>query len=285
MSYIRKICRMEKREPEIWELQLDRELDDMAYRERKKSFAADARGDDATDEDDQNRIEDDEEDDDGAGGGDGDIGENDRHALEKLADLLVASGSHADKASALNFLLHDKRGTALAQRHKREDASMSSEQHFEKALRDHGVVAVCKTAVDQGFVPCSEHALTEALTKYAVEQFKLPRERAFAKLYNDELVVRQAIQVAKAFPNQVTVTPVFVGGQEARDVNDPKSALAQINALVEEARKRAPFKKTTAQLFAEVYRDNPELAAREREENRPTGHPSYPPAGERERVR
>jgi hypothetical protein len=151
---------------------------------------------------------------DGAGGGDGKIDEddadsvggNDRHALEKLADLLVASGSHADKASALNFLLHDKRGTALAQRHKREDVSMSSEQHFEKALRDHGVLAVCKTAVDQGFVPCSEHALTEALTKYAVEQFKLPRDQAFAKLFNSELVVRQAIQVAKAFPNQVTVS-------------------------------------------------------------------------------
>jgi len=152
---------------------------------------------------------------------------------------------------------------------------MSIEQRFEKALQEHGVIAICKHAVEQGFAPCSEHALTEALTKYAVEQFKLPRDQAFAKLYSDELVVRQAIQVAKGFPNQAVVTPVFVGGAEARDVNDPKSALAQLNELAEDQRKRAPSK-STAQLFAEVYAMRPDLAAKEREENRPRGHPSFP---------
>ena len=256
----------------------------------QKTFAADAKGDGADFEDEDTEVEsltDDGDDDDDADDGNGGGGDG-RHALEKLADLLVASGSHGSRAEALDFLLHDKRGTALAQRHKREDTSMNGEQRFEKALHDHGVIAICKHAVEQGFAPCSEHALTQALTKYAVEEFKLPRDQAFAKLYSDELVVRQAIQVAKAFPNQLTVMPMFVGGAEALAANDPQSALAQIEELVEEARKRAPFKKTTAQLFAEVYRDNPELAAREREENRPRGHPSFagfPPAAERGRVR
>ena len=66
-----------------------------------------------------------------------------------------------------------------------------------------------------------------------------------------------------------------LGGAEARDVNDPKSALAQLNELAEDQRKRAPSK-STAQLFAEVYAMRPDLAAKEREENRPRGHPSFP---------
>jgi hypothetical protein len=54
------------------------------------------------------------------------------------------------------------------------------------------------------------------------------------------------------------------------DVNDPRSALAQLRELAEEQRRRAPYL-TVEQAFARVYAaaENAELAARERMENRP----------------
>ena len=104
-------------------------------------------------------------------------------------------------------------------------------------------------------------------------------DAAFSKLYcdsgEDGRAIRKAIAVIK-MPNMMSVTPMFVGGAEARDVNDPKSAMEQLNALVEEQRKRAPFM-SAAQAFAAVYKDNPKLAALERVQNRPKpgDHPSY----------
>jgi hypothetical protein len=69
------------------------------------------------------------------------------------------------------------------------------------------------------------------------------------------------------------ITPVFVGGEDARDVNDPKAALKQLTDLAEEQHRRAGG--SFAQAFATVYAQHPELAKRERAENRPQGHPSY----------
>jgi hypothetical protein len=222
------------------------------------------------------------EDDEDDGGGDSGDG---RHALEKLADLLVASGSHADRASALNYLLHDKAGTALAQRHKREETDMPTklQKAFLEAKGD--AVAFCKHLVDQNNADgTDEHALTALLTAHATKMFPKAKSgaSAFGKLYESEEVVRRAVSLAKAFPNMANFMPLQVGGEANRggDVspNNPRSALDQINELVEEARKRAPFKRTTAQLFAEVYAMRPDLAQREREENRPRpgDHPSYP---------
>jgi hypothetical protein len=91
---------------------------------------------------------------------------------------------------------------------------------------------------------------------------------------NTDSVYREKMdaEVKKLAPMQIM--PVFVGGREATASNNPKSALAQLNALVEEQRKRSP-EMSAAQAFARVYRDNPALAAQERRENRPTGHPAY----------
>jgi hypothetical protein len=62
----------------------------------------------------------------------------------------------------------------------------------------------------------------------------------------------------------------FVGGADARAVNNPKSALAQLQELVDEQRRNNPTL-SEAGAFARVYTDpaNAELAQRERHENRP----------------
>jgi hypothetical protein len=74
----------------------------------------------------------------------------------------------------------------------------------------------------------------------------------------------------------VTLTPSFVGGEAARSPNNPRSALEQLDELVREQRKRSP-EMSPAQAFAAVYTDprNRALAAQERAENRPQGHPAY----------
>jgi hypothetical protein len=251
---------------------------------------ADAVGDDRDDADDdrekfRNMAREEREDEDQDEGDDGDDGDDDGerakgHRLDKLADLLVESGSHASRADALDFLLHDRRGTALAQRHKREEPNMPTnlQKAFLKARGD--AVAFCKGVVDRGNADgVDEHALTALLTAHARKMFPAAKTDAiaFAKLYEAEETVRRAVGLAKAFPSQMVVTPVFVGGQEARDVNDPKSALSQLNELVEEQRKRSPAK-STAQLFAQVYAMRPDLAAQERRENapRPGDHPAFP---------
>ena len=67
----------------------------------------------------------------------------------------------------------------------------------------------------------------------------------------------------------MNVEPVFVGGAAAQDVNDPRDAYAQLQALAAEQRKRAPFM-TAEQAFAAIYSDpaNAELANAERRQSR-----------------
>ena len=65
-----------------------------------------------------------------------------------------------------------------------------------------------------------------------------------------------------------TLEPRFVGGADARNVDNSKAALDQINELVAIQRKNNPTL-SEAQAFAEVYAKNPSLAEQERKENRP----------------
>jgi hypothetical protein len=99
---------------------------------------------------------------------------------------------------------------------------------------------------------------------------------------NDDvgLACRRAVDICKreqwvsrtsTMSKAATLQPRFVGGADARAVNDPKSALAQLQALVNEQRAQNPTL-SEAQAFAQVYADpkNADLAARERAQNRPT---------------
>lgn len=64
--------------------------------------------------------------------------------------------------------------------------------------------------------------------------------------------------------------PLQTGADAAQDVDDPADALAQLQELAAEQRKRAPFM-TVEQAFAATYTDpaNARLAAAERRQNRP----------------
>jgi hypothetical protein len=250
-----------------------------------KNYTEVARGDGADDEDRDTDVDDLVGDD---GGRDGDARQHPDDHLERLADY-VSRSHRTSKDGAMRWLTATPQGRQFVATHKGESTTMNSEQRFEKALQDHGVLEICKAAVEQNFVPCSEHELTAALTKHASARFPaLSPARAFAKIFEQEIDVRRAVSLAK-FPNQMVVTPVATdpaadrrragsspGRTEGGDL-DVTSALDQLNTLVEEQRKRAPFK-TTAQLFAEVYSMRPDLAAQERRENapRPGDHPAYP---------
>jgi hypothetical protein len=72
-------------------------------------------------------------------------------------------------------------------------------------------------------------------------------------------------------PGRATLRPRVTGGAAAQAVNNPRSALSEIQALVDEL--RAQNKTLSASgAFAQVYEDpaNADLVRREREENRPT---------------
>jgi hypothetical protein len=70
-------------------------------------------------------------------------------------------------------------------------------------------------------------------------------------------------------PNTASLQPRVVSGPEAFRVNEPRSALALLNELVDRQCQLSPGR-SREQLFADVYTTHPELAAQEREENRPT---------------
>jgi hypothetical protein len=213
-----------------------------------------------------------------------------------IARAIAAHGGKITPAEALTWLRSDSVGREFARAHSKGEEPMDTEQKLAKfAARAGDVVALAKSICESGLpaTMADQNAFTKLVTAYACERFPGVRaDVAFSKLYcdsgEDGRAIRKALAVIK---NQMVITPVYVGGTDALPTpsrNDGSSssehadgelnerpALEQLNDLVEEQRRRAPFM-SKAQAFAAVYRDNPELAKRERQENRPTGHPSYP---------
>jgi hypothetical protein len=158
-----------------------------------KSFAEDQRGDGAVDADRENKVgeDDGDEDDDGERSTKG-------HRLDKLADLLVESGSHASRQEALTFLLHDRRGTAMATRHKREEKGHP--MTVQEVIKKHGgVLAVCKNIAAGGDnAGLSESDIVEAATAEAKRLYPdLRSDSAFSRFYAENEVIRRACGVAK----------------------------------------------------------------------------------------
>src|ERR1700730_9928897 len=93
------------------------------------------------DEDDDDARDDDDDDDNG-------IEKQADHHASTVADLLVEAGSHPDRASALQHLLHKPSGQALLQRlHKAADQTkeynMRHTESLQSILKDSGPVSVC----------------------------------------------------------------------------------------------------------------------------------------------
>jgi hypothetical protein len=163
-------------------------------------------------------------------------GASDHHA-SKVADLLVEAGSFPYRAAALQHLLHKPEGQALLARTRKaadqtaKESNMRSET-LESILKDGGPVSVCKAIVGRGRSPCGEQELVAALTKHAAEQFNMPGDRAFARLFEAEESVRRACAIAKAAPLEVaSLTPVQVGGEDTRDLSDTSKAIEQLKQL------------------------------------------------------
>ena len=209
-----------------------------------------------------------------------------KHASE-LADLVAeASKGEVDRATALDWLLHDPHGRAMAQMHKRQMSKQQKEipampdNTFSAVIKNHGVVAFSKAVVDCGRCDgaVTEQEFTAAVTDYAKAQAR-PGETpdaAFARVFtaSDEvgLLLRKACAVIKG-ETLMTLQPTFVGGNDAVSVNNPTAALAQLRALAEKMRAANPqMHLSEAQAFSMVFTDpaNRELAARERQENRPS---------------
>jgi hypothetical protein len=160
----------------------------------------------------------------------------------------------------------------------------------------YGWQAVAKNLVENGTGSFSETEVTEFLTAVAQKSYPdLKPDVAFSKLYSaqtsDGELARRVTSAARdagflsklgpstphylaapdsgpmGTPGRATLTPRVSGGAP---VDNPKSALDQINELVAVQRAAHPELKE-AGAFARVYTDpkNADLAARERAENRP----------------
>jgi hypothetical protein len=164
----------------------------------------------------------------------------------------------------------------------------------------YGWRAVCKHFVVNGTSGVSEAEVTALLTAVAKKSHPdLPPDVAFAKAYSaqtpDGELMRRTTQAARdagflskvggstphflagaddgprGTPGRATLAPRVTGGRPATAVDNPRSALDELQKLVDAQRKANP-ELTEAGAFARVYEDpkNAKLAARERAENRPT---------------
>jgi len=166
---------------------------------------------------------------------------------------------------------------------KAEDNSMSTTpEQMEAArvekLKSLNPVAIAKQIVSDGkSYGIDEHEFTKLVTAHAQREHPdMTPEQAFVKVFTAQTeegaLLRKAHVVTK---DLMSLEPVFVGGDDARDVNGAQKAYEQLMRMAEEQRARAPWK-TVAQLFSELMQDpkNVELAAKAHQ--RPTATTTYP---------
>jgi hypothetical protein len=164
-----------------------------------------------------------------------------------------------------------------------KESNMRSET-LESILKDAGPVSVCKAIVDRGRSPCGEQELVAALTKHAAEQFNMPGDRAFARLFEAEESVRRACGIAKATEfSAFDIQPVVVGGvdamHEAND-DDDSAVLRAHEEIVRIAREKFPFLPADV-AFARVFEDKNYAALAAQAHSRPRPTTIYrPPASQ-----
>jgi hypothetical protein len=229
---------------------------------------------------------------------DHDVSEDPKHApavehhASKVADLLVESGRHPDRAAALDHLLHSSRGQALLRRmNKKDDSTMTD--NWTSIAKDHGIVAVAKMITNDGDAHgLGEHEFTQLLTEHAKREHPdMTPDQAFSKIFGAETeegqLLRQAHGLTKSWPAPMSISPTMVGGSDAfpsaqrREGSSPprqdgtnrggeSSAYDQLVAMAARQRKEG---ETASAAFMRVYTDpaNASLAEAERAQNRPAG--------------
>jgi hypothetical protein len=219
-----------------------------------KSFAATARGDEADLQDEQTSADELVD-----GGGNS-------HHVSRIADLLVESGKHPDRQSALDHLLHTAHGAAILQRlskqHHEDTPPMSL--NLSEVVKAHGIGALCRHMIKSASsFGVDEHQLVKLATEDA--QRKYPGDTpaiAFTKLYTDSSELREAIEIAKGASLQDAVS-----AELEKDAHEAMEELTKIGKA------RWPGL-TPAQRFARAFETNPELARRAH--RRPGPSTSFP---------
>ena len=219
---------------------------------------------------------------DDAGGDEG--GNASDHHASKVADLLVEAGSHPNRASALQHLLHKPSGQALlsrmskaAEQTEKETPPMTSHSEFvQSVVKQYGIVALAKSMIqDQKSYGLDESTFTRLATEHAQRVYPNDRpDSAFSKLYESEESVRRACQVAKG----QTLEPVMVGGPDAMHeaVNDTErsEAYQQLVDMAEKLRADSPFL-SADQAFARVFENPKHAAIAAKAHRRPSATTSY----------
>jgi hypothetical protein len=203
-------------------------------------------------------------------------------AISQLANALCLANPALSREAAVDYLLHSPSGRELFRLHKNEEVIMSKSELVKSLAKDYGAVQIAKHIIAAGNGP-NGHALTEEEFTKIIKDYAMGERRsdespdqAFARCFSastpDGLAIRQAHAIVKNFPAVMVTEPTQVGGAAATAVDNPVDALSQLRNLAEEQRRRSP-EMSIDQAFAYVYSDpaNRDLAAKERQQNRPQG--------------
>jgi hypothetical protein len=186
-----------------------------------------------------------------------------KHLVSTLTDLIVEGGGAPDRQSALHHLLFHPRGAELvrrlSKRQKKELTTMTAtrEQNLQQLAKDFGPIKLAKHLIENGPSGLSEHEFTAMVDAYAKSK-GTTFVKMFCAMDDDGLAIRKATQVLKGFGTGPTRAAVAGG-----------TAYDALLVKADELRRREPGL-TKEQSFAKAYQQNPELAARERSENRPS---------------
>jgi hypothetical protein len=131
------------------------------------------------------------------------------------------------------------------------------EQNLQQLAKDFGPIKLAKHLIENGPSGLSEHEFTAMVDAYAKSK-GTTFVKMFCAMDDDGLAIRKATQVLKGFGTGPTRAAVAGG-----------TAYDALLVKADELRRREPGL-TKEQSFAKAYQQNPELAARERSENRPS---------------
>jgi len=171
-------------------------------------------------------------------------------------------------ADAKNALLHSPDGRSLMLAAPNASIDELAGHLLEAAgsvtnKKDNTMQSFTKAIADLG-----EHGYTTLIQKFASNN-KLPNEtaaQAFVRIFSEDtpqgLAIRKCWLLSKG--QSIADDP---DDDADRDNEDDADAMAELEALAEAERKRTGMSKAVA--FSKVYSANPELAAKERRQNRP----------------
>jgi len=234
----------------------------------RKTFAADARGDEATRADEATSAE--------------ELADDGVPAKHRSISFDTTDGhtitARDERALARWLAVHERlnKSTSTSQ----DTSTMDYKAKLTDLAKRAGPIAIAKVIVDDdNAYGITEHELTALVVECAKREHpQLTDAQAFVKLFTDQseagVMLRKAFSVVKAAgaAPYFDLKPQFVGGEDALDVDDPSEAIAQLKEL---GRQKWPTA-TEAQQFANAFADpaNAKLAAKAH--RRPSATTVYP---------